>query len=170
MITTIATYKKIKKIGFKRPVIFFVAVLIAVSCKEVYQPNIESPTTGYLVVEGFINSNGGSSTITFTRTTKLDDSVSIAYEHNAQVQIESENNEVYPMPEGFNGAYTSAALTLNPNTKYRVRINTTDGKEYLSEYAAVKNTPVIDSVSWLQDNDGVTTYINTHDATGNKIL
>jgi hypothetical protein len=80
----------------------------------VYNPPLNSPPTGYLVVDGYINSNGGTSTIILTRTTKLSDSVFILYEHNAQVQIESENNEIYPMPEGFNGTYTSAALTLNP--------------------------------------------------------
>jgi len=140
----------------------FIALMF--SCKEAYNPPLNSPATGYLVVDGFINSNGGASTITLTRTTKLQDSVYVLYEHNAHVQIESDNNEIYPMFEGVNGNYTSVPLTLNAAAKYRVRINTTDGKEYLSEYAAVKHTPVIDSVSWLQDNEGVTTYINTHDA------
>lgn len=146
--------------------IFLIAITFC-SCKEVYEPNVDSPVTGYLVIDGFINSNGGPSTITLSRTTKLIDSVSVLYERNASVQIESENNEVYPLPEGLNGTYTSAPLTLNALTKYRVRVNTSDGKEYTSEFTAVKSTPVIDSISWEQTNDGVTTHINTHDATGN---
>ncbi|QEC66114.1 DUF4249 domain-containing protein [Panacibacter ginsenosidivorans] len=151
----------------KKIFVFISLFIFAVSCKEVYNPPLSSPATGYLVVDGFINSNGGTSTITLTRTTKLSDSVFILYEHNAQVQIEGEGNEVYPMPEGVNGTYTSAAITLNAAEKYRVRIRTTDGKEYLSEYASVKGTPVIDSISWLRGEDGVTTYINTHDDANN---
>lgn len=146
---------------------FLLIAIIFCGCKEVYEPNLDSPVTGYLVIDGFINSNGGQSTITLSRTTKLIDTVSVLYEHKANVQIESENNEVYAMPEGLNGTYTSAALTLNPLTKYRVRVNTTDGKEYISDFTAVKTTPVIDSISWQQTSDGVTTHINTHDASGN---
>jgi len=151
----------------KKIFVFIVLVITCATCKEAYNPPLNSPPTGYLVVDGFINSNGGASTITLTRTTKLVDSVFVAYEHRAQVQIESDNNEVYPLTEGINGNYTSAPLALNAAAKYRVRIYTAEGKEYLSEYSSVKHTPVIDSVSWLQDNDGVTTYINTHDATNN---
>jgi hypothetical protein len=158
----IATHKKIKKIGLKKPVIFFVAVIIVVSCKEVYHPNIVSPTTGYLVVEGFIN-NDGPTTITLTRATKLVDSVSIAYEHNAQVNIESDHNERYPLTEGFNGIYTFPPLNLNPLSKYRLRINTQDNKEYVSDFVPVKHTPVIDSISWQRENGGVNIYVNTHD-------
>ncbi|MEP6845468.1 MAG: DUF4249 domain-containing protein [Panacibacter sp.] len=136
-------------------------------CKEVYVPNISSPATGYLVVEGYINSGGGTSTITLTRTTKLIDSVFVLYENKAQISIESDNNESFPLAEGLNGNYTSAALNLNPASKYHVRIRTQNGKEYLSDLAAVKHTPVIDSISWLRDNGGVSIYVNTHDDQNN---
>jgi hypothetical protein len=143
------------------------AIATIAGCKEVYNPKIDSPPTGYLVVDGFINSNGGTSTINLTRTTKLEDSAYIVYEHDAQVQIEGDNNEVYPMPEGFNGTYASLPLTLDPAGKYRVRIRTTNGKEYLSQYEPIKRTPIIDSISWQRGDEGLTTYINTHDATNN---
>src|SRR6478752_4236788 len=113
----------------KKISLFISLFIFAFSCKETYNLPLNSPPTGYLVVDGYINSNGGSSTITLTRTTKLSDSVFILYEHNAQVQIESDYNEVYLMPEGFTGIYTSAVVTLNAAEKYRVRIKTTDGKE-----------------------------------------
>lgn len=136
-------------------------------CKEVYEPNISSPATGYLVVDGFINGAPGVSTVSLTRTTKLIDEVSIIYEYNAQVSIESDNNESYPLFEGPNATYTSAVLNLNPSSKYRIKINTQNGKEYLSEFTAVKNTPAIDNISWQRENGGVQTYINTHDAQNN---
>lgn len=142
--------------------LFIMATIIG--CKEVYEPNISSPPTGYLVVDGFINSAQGVSVINLTRTTKLVDDVAIIYEFNAQVSIESDNSESYPLAEGINGTYTSAVLNLNPASKYRIRINTQDGKEYLSEFTAVRNTPAIDSISWQRENGGVQTYINTHDA------
>lgn len=147
-----------------KKIFYFLFVVAAVmGCKEVYEPNISSPPTGYLVVDGFINSAEGVSTISLTRTTKLIDEVAIIYEFNAQVSIESDNNESYPLFEGLNGTYTSAVLNLNPASKYRIKINTQDGKAYVSEFTAVKNTPAIDSISWQREDGGVQTYINTHD-------
>ena len=155
--------KRVKYILF----VLLAGVLIN-ACKEVYEPNLQSPQTGYLVVDGFINSAvGGTSTITLTRTTKLVDTVSVLYEHGASVLIEGENGESYFLTAGINGAYTSDPLTLNSNVKYRVHIYTADGKEYTSAYTPVKTTPVIDSISWEQTSEGVTTHINTHDETGN---
>ena len=149
--------------------IFYLVVFVAIAsgCKKLYEPNIGSPATGYLVVEGFINSGVDISTITLTRTTKLMDSVSVAYERNAQVSIESNNNESFPLTEGVNGSYTSGLLHLNPNSKYRVRIITQGGKEYLSDFSPVKYTPPIDSITWQMENDGVQIYVNTHDDQNN---
>lgn len=166
MKTTKATYKISKRTGFKKPVIFFVAVVIATGCKEVYQPNIESPATGYLVVDGFINSDGGATTISLTRTTKLDDTISVVYEHKAQVDIESDNNESYPLIEQGSGQYVSAPLPLNSNEKYKVHIITANGKEYMSDFVAVQHTPPIDSITWKVENDGVQIYTNAHDDAG----
>lgn len=142
-------------------------LVICASCKEAYNPPLNTPSTGYLVVEGFINSNGNTSTVTLTRTTKLVDSISIVYEHNAQVTIESDNNESFPLTEGFDGVYSSASLQLNPLSKYRVKIHTQNGKEYVSDFVSVKHTPVIDSISWQRENGGVNIYVNTHDDQNN---
>ncbi|HET9826095.1 MAG TPA: DUF4249 domain-containing protein [Chitinophagaceae bacterium] len=139
---------------------FFV---LAAGCKKPYEPNVHSPSTGYLVVEGLINSSGGVSTITLTRTTKLRDTVSVIYEQRAQVSIESDNNESFPLAEGVNGTYTSDTLHLNPGSKYRAKI-IAGGKQYVSDYSPVRHTPEIDSISWQREHDGVQIYVNTHDA------
>lgn len=137
------------------------------SCKEVFNPPVVSPQTGYLVVEGFINSGNGSSTITLTRTTKLVDSAVIIYEHNALVNIEDENNATYPLIEKDSGNYVSDHLSLDPNLKYRVHIKTKDGKEYVSDFTQSKQTPPIDSITWKIENSGVQIYVNSHDAANN---
>ena len=147
-------------------IVIFLAVLGS-ACKKAYQPNLNSPVTGYLVVEGFINSGGDISTITLSRTSKLDDSAFIVYEHNADVFIESSNNETFRLTEGSNGNYTSGMLQVHPNSKYRVRITTTDGKEYLSDFSDVRYTPALDSISWQLENDGVQIYANSHDDQNN---
>jgi Domain of unknown function (DUF4249) len=42
-----------------------------------------------------------------------------------------------------------------------------DNKEYVSDFAAVKKTPDIDSISWTKENGGVKIYVNTHDTQNN---
>jgi hypothetical protein len=139
-------------------------LITAIGCKEKYIPAIAFESSGYLVVEGFINSDQQPTNIMLTRTTRLYDSAAIVYEHNAVVNIEGENHETFPLYENGNGVYTSSPLTLNSNEKYRLQIKTQDNKEYVSDFVPVKHTPDIDSISWRREGGGLKLYINTHDA------
>ena len=151
----------------KKLFIYTISLLITGGCKERYLPSITSPPTGYLVVEGFISSGTEPTSITLTRSISLYDSVNIMYEHNAVVNIESDNNETFPLFETGNGVYVSSSLSLNNNQKYHLTIKTQDGKQYASDFATVKRTPAIDSISWQRENGGVKIYVNTHDPQNN---
>jgi hypothetical protein len=141
-----------------------ILLLIAFSgCREKYVPNISEPLTGYLVVDGYINSGNGPTTISLTRTTKLSNGSAIQRESKASVRVEGKLNTSFVLTEsGATGVYSNAQLTLNPSDQYRLYIKTVNGKEYVSDYSAVRRTPVIDSVSWRQESDGVRLYGNTH--------
>ncbi|MGN6801628.1 MAG: DUF4249 domain-containing protein [Ginsengibacter sp.] len=142
----------------------FLLGFLGTSCKTEYYPKVQSPSSGYLVVEGFINGSDSPTVITLSRTLKIyDDSVVNNREHNAIVSIESENNESFPLYETGDGVYTSASLHLSSNEKYRLKIKTSNGKEYVSDYSEYRSTPPIDSLSWQQHGDGVKIYVNTHD-------
>ncbi|MEP6583784.1 MAG: DUF4249 domain-containing protein, partial [Ginsengibacter sp.] len=147
--------------------VFIIFFFLACGCKEKFNTNIPSPSTGYLVVEGFISSGQDATTITLTRSVKLYDSVNIVPEQNAIVNIESETNQLFPLNETASGVYTSAILTLNSNEKYRLQIKTQDNKDYVSDFVAVRRTPDIDTLSWTRENGGVKIYVNTHDAQNN---
>ena len=151
----------------KRTFYFIVLFFTASGCRKLYEPHVNSPASGYLIVEGYINTGVGPSTITLTRTTKLVDTVSIRYEHDARVSIESSTNESFPLAEVADGRYTSDVLHLNPTSKYRLRIITQNGKEYLSDYVTARSTPPIDSVNWRMDGDRMRFYVNAHDPSGN---
>jgi hypothetical protein len=151
----------------KRCWFLIIVAVLFITCKEAYNPPIASPVTGYLVVEGFINSGNGTSTIALSRTTKLDDSVTKIYEDGAQVNIEDEDGASYPLYWRNSGIYTSDSLSLNPANKYRLHIKILNGSEYASDFTAVKNTPPIDSISWQLENGGVQIYVNSHDPSNN---
>lgn len=137
-------------------------VLLLAQCKQEYDPQIEAKTTGLLVVEGFINSGVGATTIHLSRSSSLEDTV-FKPEFSAQVNVEGEDGSSFILFGSGNGEYTNAQLTLNDVVNYRLRIKTADGKEYVSDYTPVKYTPPIDSITWQRENDGLRLYANAHD-------
>lgn len=131
-------------------------------CREKYVPNINEPNTGYLVVDGYINSGVGGTTITLTRTSKLSNAL-IIRESKAVVRVESKTGGTATVlaEAGTTGVYTGFPV-INANDQYRLYIKTTAGKEYVSDYSLVRRTPAIDSITWKQEADGVHLYGNTH--------
>ncbi|WP_460611416.1 DUF4249 domain-containing protein [Hymenobacter terrigena] len=85
-------------------------------------------------------------------------------ETRAVVYIEEEGGAHYPLTESTSGTYTSTSRTLNPARNYRLHISTQGGKEYLSGFEAVHNTPPIDDFSWRATADGLKLYVSAHDA------
>lgn len=151
----------------KKLFIYIIFLMLTAGCKEKYIAPVQSPVTGYLVVGGFINSGVEPTSITLTRTTKLYDTANVIYEHNAVVNIEGENQELFPLYENGNGVYVSSSLNLHNTEKYRLHIKTQEGKEYTSDFVPVKSTPPIDSITWQRENGGVKIYVNTHDPQNN---
>lgn len=144
-----------------KKLVYFILLLWATGCKEKYDLPFEQPVSGYLVIEGVINSSGDSTFIELSRTSKIN-SGGKEYEHGAMVQVEGEDNSSSVLTEINTGIY-SKPLSLDNNTRYRLRIKTREGKEYLSDYEQVKITPAIDSISFQKEGDGIWLQFNTHD-------
>jgi hypothetical protein len=145
----------------------FSCILLVFSCREKYTPNLNEPANSYLVVEGFINNGPGPTTITLTRSTKLEDLKTIVPEPKATVRVEGkQNTTAFMLVETAPGIYTHPHLSLNANDEYRLYIKTSAGKEYVSDYSAVRSTPDIDEVSWDRKDGGVQIHTSTHDASG----
>ncbi|GEO10003.1 DUF4249 domain-containing protein [Segetibacter aerophilus] len=142
-----------------------IIAIVWVGCKERFDPKIPSSQSNYLVVEGFINARGFT-TIKLSRTVAIKDSSKVKPELNAIVTIKGEDNSTFNVRATGKGSYVSDSLILKPAQKYRLQIKTTTG-EYLSEYVAVKQTPLIDSISWKYKNSDVEISVNTHDQQNN---
>jgi hypothetical protein len=139
-----------------------ILLLLFAKCKQVYDPHIEAKTTGLLVVEGFLNTGQGPTTIRLSRSTGLQD-VSLDPEFSAQVTVEGNDGSNFVLDDNGGGVYSNAQLVLNNGAKYRLHIRTLDGKEYASDYTPVKYTPLIDSITWQRENDGLRIYANARD-------
>jgi hypothetical protein len=140
-------------------------LMLVFSCVKPFNPPvISSGNLNYLVVDGFIMP-GTATTIKLSRTLNISDSFRFVPELNAQLFIEGLSGSSYSFQSGIDGAYTSPAAFLSNEDEYRLRIILSDGKEYLSDYVEVKQSPPIDSIEWEETGD-VSIYVNTHDPTG----
>jgi hypothetical protein len=138
-------------------------VIFACSCRDEYDARVNSMNESFLVVEANLNAGADSTIIRLTRTLKLEDIAKIKAENGALLTVEGKDNTSRTLTGLGNGYYASANLGLIINNEYRLRIHTSDGKEFLSSYVKAKRTPLIDSISWEMDDRGLTVYANTHD-------
>ncbi|GGM75893.1 hypothetical protein GCM10010967_04350 [Dyadobacter beijingensis] len=146
---------------------FFVLLLIVDSCVEPFSPPETNSDEGYLVIDGFLNVGGTDSTrIELRRTQNVNANTMPVIETGAQLAVEEENGETFALTEKGSGLYILAPRQYNRAGKYRLRVKTKDGQEYLSEYVAVSITPAIDSVTYKVDPvlDAAVFYVNTHDS------
>ncbi len=138
-------------------------LIVVVGCKKPYNPEVIAAPNSYLVVEGMINSGSDSTIIKLNRTVKLSEATNINPELNAVLTVEGDDNSSYPLVEKPNGVYIFPGLNLGATHKYRLRIRTAGGKDYVSDFEAVLNTPPVDSLAYHIQSDGVSVNINTHD-------
>ncbi|MEI9806716.1 MAG: DUF4249 domain-containing protein [Bacteroidota bacterium] len=148
-------------------IILIIAVTALCSCREDFRPPAVSSPNTYLVVEGVLNIGAGPTTVRLTKTFRLNDTARLRPETNARLQVEKDDNTIYTLAETGNGYYSAPNLNLQVNSKYRLRIKTSGGKEYLSDYSTGRNTPAIDSLGWRYGTEGVDIYVNTHDPANN---
>lgn len=147
--------------------LYCIIIITGFACRESYNPPIISSADSYLVVEGVLNAAAALTTLRITRSYKLDDGAQVTGERNAQVVVEGKDNTVRQLTMTSSGTYTSPNLNLVLNQEYRLRIITSNGKEYLSDYVVARKTPVIDSLGFRQEDEGVQVYVNTHDDSNN---
>jgi hypothetical protein len=147
-------------------IILFAIVLIC--CKKAYNPEVTTINGNYLVVEGLINTGADSTFIKLSRTVIIADKNTAKIETGATVTVESSTNQIYPLLEKLKtGVYGAAPLNLDNTKKYRLRIKTTKGATYLSDFVEAKMSPPIDSIGWTAEANGLQLYANTHDAANN---
>jgi hypothetical protein len=140
---------------------------IVMGCKKPYNPPAITAASNYLVVEGMINTGADSTIIKLSRTVSISSFAGSKPELHAQVTVEDNQNNSYPIREIGNGEYASPSLGLTNTGQYRVRIKTSNGETYLSSFVVPKPAPPIDSIGYKIQSNGVQVYLNTHDPANN---
>lgn len=144
--------------------LFFILIAFA-GCKKKYNPEIKAWDRNILVVEGNMDPGNDSTFVRLTRAVSIDDTAEIIMEDGALLTIEGKDNSIRTLTGKGKGYYVSPGLHLTIGDEYRLRIKTTNGEEYLSEYVQSKRSPPIDSLTWSVDTVGVHVYVHAHDPT-----
>jgi Domain of unknown function (DUF4249) len=147
----------------------FIFLILLQSCKKPYEPPAILANNNYLVVDGFINTTpNGITTIKLSRTRNLADTVVNIPELGANIAIENKSGVFYPLgSRGSDGTYTSNLLNLGSNAELRLNIILSNGNKYISDFVRSKQTPPIDSISWIQKED-VDIYVSSNDPANNS--
>lgn len=162
--------KKVTISGLLRYLLLIVPVVVIYSCIEPFSPPEINNVESYLVVDGFLNIGGDSSTVILRNTQNTNDDSAPVTEPGAIITAESESGESYPFVEIGDGVYKLPPVNASAATKYRLAIRRINGREYVSEYVQVSITPPIDSVSYKLDQgqNAMLVYVNTHDLNSNS--
>jgi len=147
--------------------LIFFGVTLTCSCKRNYAPPAITHPNNYLVVEGVIVSGAQDSTvINISRTVNVSTQSTHNPEDKAVVTVEGDQGVSYGLAEADSGRYVAAPLNLDNAHKYRLKIVTTDGQTYVSDYQSVLVTPPMDTLAYDITGDGFNLYVNTHDPSG----
>jgi hypothetical protein len=152
------------------PYIFLIPVyiILVTGCVEPYAPPVIESDVNYLVVDGFVNSSNGTATVKLSRAIALSATTTPPPETGAAVSVEDDRGNSTSLSGDDTGNYTGAGIPIDITGKYRLRIRTIDGKEYISDYIELKQTPAIDELAWIPTDAGTQITVTTHDDTGNS--
>jgi hypothetical protein len=78
----------------------------------------------------------------------------------ASIRLNSESGEAWFFSEKNTGEYGLSA-TLDNNVRYRLEINLSDGRQYLSEWMQPVVSPEIGEVGFIKDQNGVEIFVST---------
>ena len=140
-----------------------ISIVILDACKQEYPLPQETRNLNLLVVEGILNAGQGATVVRLSRS--FDPTVigNVIPELSAQVTVEGDDNTSFVLTGGPGGEYTHSQLNLQSTQKYRLRIETLNGNEYLSDYVPVQPSPAIDSIYWRRNPEGIQIFVDTHD-------
>lgn len=140
------------------------------SCREPFYPQIPDSNKNLLIIEGFINSGSGPTSIKLSRSANVYDHVNSKPESGARVWVEGEDNSMNTLTEtagstkaAGTGIYAVAVLHLSPLVRYRLHIKCVSQEEYVSIYSQPLITPPVDSIEWTLNQAGAHFFVNTHD-------
>ena len=149
------------------PLLFF-------SCVEEIDLKTEEEFESTLVIEATITNELKNQIIFLSRAYLLEEQ-GPSSERNAQVSVISDDGDSYEFFETDSGKYVSIKqFAPQSNKNYRLKVITSNGRNYSSENAQLTNTTQIDDLYAVRDVnedglEGVSIYVDSFDSTSSSI-
>ncbi len=144
-----------------------VAFLVGMqACIDPFSPPEINAPDSFLVVDGFLNTNGAdTSRIRLTRTQNVNTAGAPAVEKQAIIVVIPESDPSgYIFQESADGSYFLPPMSFRENETFTLHIQLSNGSTYASAPVPAVKSPPIDSVTYtVHNNEGVQIYVNTHD-------
>jgi Domain of unknown function (DUF4249) len=145
-------------------------IMASQGCKKPYLPGISAVSSNYLVVEGIINTGSDSISIRLSRAVPLSSTTKVKPELGANLTIVSSGGGSYQLSETGKGYYKATGINSNSSNTYSLKIVTSNGKVYQSDFVPAKISPPIDSVYYRiqSKSTGLNIFADTHDPSRNS--
>ncbi len=148
------------KVLMKNPVAVFSFLLLALACREPYDPEIPEQNAGVLVVEGYLDTEGLESELKISRTVPINAETTMAPESGARVTLFGGDGSAYLLSEKEPGLYVFSQNVPEEN-EYRIDIELPNGERYESLPIRPIVTPGIIDAGFVRDGEGVEVFVTT---------
>jgi hypothetical protein len=155
-----------------RQLICAVIVLLGVlqACRTPFDAEFPAEKTGFLVVEGYLDSNGLASEVKLSRTVPLDSVTAFQPETGATIFLISDGGETMRLMETEDGSYVFES-DISEDGSYTLEIVLRNGERFRSDPMKPVVTPEIIDAGFVKDEQGVEIYITTQgDANADDFL
>lgn len=141
--------------------LYWIILILAVSCREPFEPEIEPTDEKVLVVEGYLDTEGIPSILKLSYTRNINSQEGFAQSFpEANVFLESESGNQFSLTPLDSGRF-EFAQDISEQENYRLRIFTNDGNSYSSELLKPILTPEIIDVGFERNENGIEVYLTT---------
>lgn len=155
------------KLLYTSLLLLFINIILFTGCVEPYPPPVSDEEAGFLVVDAFLNSTTSSIEVTLSRAIPLSSTEQPLKEIFADVVLEDSDGNEFPLTEQVLGTYVRTGLTVDLSKTYRLHIRTSLNERYESDFIEIKESPIIDDVTWKAADNGVKILVDTHDDNNN---
>jgi hypothetical protein len=137
------------------------------ACKEPFVPFKDPNTEKILVVDGFIDTGGGETTIRLTQTADMMGPVTYNYVPSATLKIEGEDGTTITAITNAAGVAVFSTKINNQTQRYKLSIATQSGRKYSTNFLDNIKAPKLDSIGYKIEALGIQLYLNTDDKANN---
>lgn len=129
-----------------RRLTFYMGLLGLSSCLDTYEAPTDLRDVEVLVIDGFLNGTDRTAMVSISNAQSLSSAEPPVKETGALVSIFDDSGDHFDLIETAPGEYSRDNLTVDAAAKYQLRIVTSEGSEYRSDYANVRQAPPITEV------------------------